>query len=108
MRSGALIEYRIRLAGVPVSWRTCITTWDVPHGFVDEQQRGPYALWHHTHTFRPMAGGVLMGDRVRYALPLGPLGRVANALAVRSALAAIFDYRYRRIVEIFGADDSLG
>lgn len=72
---------------------------------MDEQERGPYALWQHTLTFRAMDGGVLMGDRVRYALPLGLLGRVAHTLAVRSALAAIFDYRFRRVAEIFAAGE---
>ncbi len=104
MRPGASIEYRLRLAGVPISWRTRITHWDLPAGFVDEQERGPYAIWQHTHSFRALEGGVLMGDRVRYALPWGPLGRVAHVLAVRSALAAIFDYRFQRVAEIFGGD----
>jgi len=97
MREGALIDYTIRLVGIPLSWRTRITRWEPESSFVDEQVRGPYALWHHTHTFARRDGGVLVGDRVRYALPLGPLGRAAHALAVGSALDAIFDYRFRCI-----------
>lgn len=103
MRAGARIEYRLRLAGVPISWRTRIATWDPPRGFVDVQERGPYALWEHTHGFAPCGDGVLMHDRVRYALPLGALGRLAHLLAVRAALAAIFDHRFDRIRERFGA-----
>jgi hypothetical protein len=103
MHTGARIEYRLRLAGVPVSWRSRVTAWDPPRGFVDVQERGPYARWEHTHAFVPCSEGVLMRNVVHYALPLGPLGRLAHALAVRPALAAIFDYRFDRIRDRFGA-----
>lgn len=99
MHTDARIEYRLHLAGVPLSWRTRIASWDPPRGFVDVQESGPYALWEHTHRFEPCGGGVLMRDVVRYALPLGPLGSVAHALAVRAALAAIFDHRFAAIRE---------
>ena len=88
MRPGALIDYRLQLHGVPVSWRTRIEAFDPPHVFVDAQVSGPYRLWHHTHVFEPDGrGGTLMRDRVRYALPLGPLGAVAHA-GVRAARPA--------------------
>jgi ligand-binding SRPBCC domain-containing protein len=103
MRTDTRIEYRLRLAGVPLRWRTRIAKWDPPHGFVDVQERGPYALWEHTHRFRPLDGGVLMADCVRYALPLGPLGALARTAAVRAALAAIFDHRFARVRERFGS-----
>lgn len=102
MRPGARIDYTIRLAGVPLRWRTCITHWEPCRSFVDVQERGPYALWEHAHTFSEQAGGVLVRDRVRYALPAGALGRLAHALAVRAALAAIFDFRYLRVRELLG------
>ncbi|MBW2495271.1 MAG: SRPBCC family protein [Deltaproteobacteria bacterium] len=111
MRVDARIDYTIRLAGVPLRWRTRITAWEPERRFVDVQERGPYALWEHTHLFEPRESGVLMTDRVRYALPLGWLGRATCALAVRSALASIFDYRYQSIRAILeesprgGADD---
>jgi hypothetical protein len=97
MHSDARIEYRLHLAGVPIAWRTRIAKWDPPRGFVDVQERGPYALWEHTHRFTPCGDGVLMEDVVRYALPLGPLGDVAHGVAVRAALAAIFDFRFAEI-----------
>jgi len=103
MGPGARIRYRLRIAGVPVGWDTCITSWEPGKSFVDRQERGPYHLWIHTHSFEPMADGVLMGDSVRYALPLGTLGRLAHALWVRGALAQIFDYRFQRITQLFGA-----
>ncbi|MEY2516666.1 MAG: hypothetical protein QOJ89_4024, partial [bacterium] len=101
---GALIRYRLRVHRIPVGWLTVIREWDPPQRFVDEQLRGPYAVWHHTHTFEPLpeadGGGTLMRDEVRYALPLGPLGELAHRLFVARDVEAIFDYRARRIVEL--------
>ena len=102
MKVGARIRYRLRIAGVPVRWDTCITRWEPGESFVDRQERGPYRLWDYTHSFEVVGDGVLMGDIVRYALPLGLLGRLAHALWVRSALARIFDYRCERIGQLFG------
>jgi len=107
MRVDAKIDYTIRLAGVPLSWRTRITTWVPERCFIDVQERGPYSLWEHAHFFTPNESGVLMTDRVRYALPLGFLGRMANAVAVRSALAAIFDYRFQCIKILLANDESI-
>jgi ligand-binding SRPBCC domain-containing protein len=101
MGPGALIRYRLRVRRVPVGWLTVIRAWEPPLRFVDEQLRGPYALWHHTHTFEALDdGGTLMRDVVRYALPLGALGELVRRLFVRRDLEAIFDYRARRIVEL--------
>ena len=94
MGEGTLIDYRLSLHRVPVRWRTRIEAWEPPLRFVDAQLRGPYALWVHTHTFEADGpGAVVIGDRVRYALPLGPLGAIAHAAFVRRDLERIFDYR---------------
>ena len=93
LKAGALIDYRLRLFGVPFLWRTCITEWDPPHAFVDEQIQGPYAEWVHRHTFAPLpGGGTRIQDEVRYRLPLSPLGEIAYPL-VRLQLQRIFRYR---------------
>jgi ligand-binding SRPBCC domain-containing protein len=98
MGQGALIRYRLRVRRVPVSWLTEISEWDPPHRFVDEQVKGPYALWHHTHTFEPIGDGdTLMRDVVRYRIGFGPLGLLADRLVVRRDVEAIFDYRAQRI-----------
>jgi ligand-binding SRPBCC domain-containing protein len=100
MAQGTLLRYRLRVHGVPLSWLTEIREWDPPHRFVDEQLEGPYALWHHTHTFEDDgAGGTLMRDVVRYELPLGGLGALAHRL-VRRDIEQIFDYRAARVPEL--------
>jgi ligand-binding SRPBCC domain-containing protein len=106
MCAGARIDYTIRLAAVPMRWRTLIATWEPERRFVDVQERGPYTLWEHTHAFTAHEGGVLIADHVRYALPLGRLGRIAHTLAVRATLAAIFDYRFRRVRELLGEEEA--
>ena len=98
MAAGTLLRYRLRVHGVPVSWLTKITEWEPPRRFVDVQLEGPYALWHHTHTFQDDgSGGTLMCDEVRYALPLGGLGEIANRLLVRRDIERIFDFRAARV-----------
>jgi ligand-binding SRPBCC domain-containing protein len=94
MEAGTLLEYRLRLHGVPIRWRTRIETWDPPHRFTDFQEKGPYALWQHTHAFEPDGPtATIIHDHVRYAIPLGPLGSLAHILFVRRDLDRIFDYR---------------
>ena len=101
MGPGALIRYRLCVHGLPLGWLTVIREWDPPRRFVDEQLRGPYALWHHTHTFEALdETTTVMRDVVRYALPLGPLGELARRLFVARDVEAIFDYRAQRIVEL--------
>jgi ligand-binding SRPBCC domain-containing protein len=102
MRSGALIEYRIEWRVLPIHWITEIVEWSPPYRFVDVQLNGPYKLWHHTHTFAAVDGGTLVGDVVRYALPLGPIGRLAHRFSVRRDLERVFDFRAERIAERFG------
>ena len=98
MRAGALIDYRLRLHGLPIAWLTRIEEWVPSERFVDLQLTGPYRLWHHTHEFRANpGGGTLMTDTVRYALPLGPLGSLAHRVLVRRDLERIFDYRARAV-----------
>jgi ligand-binding SRPBCC domain-containing protein len=100
MSAGTLIDYRLRLHGVPMRWRTRIVAWEPPRRFVDVQLRGPYALWEHTHTFEPAGDdAVVIADRVRYALPFGVLGRLAHGLFVRRDLERIFDYRHLAVAE---------
>ncbi len=100
--AGAVIEYRLRWRGIPLRWISEIAQWQPPRRFVDLQVRGPYALWRHTHEFVPKGAGTLLTDQVQYALPLGPLGRLAHRLAVRRNLEAIFAYRAQRVAALLG------
>ena len=100
LRVGALIDYRIRVHGIPIRWRTEIAEWQPPLRFVDLQLRGPYTLWHHTHTFEERAGGTLCGDVVRYR-PRG--GALVNWLFVRRDVERIFDFRRQRLQQLLAA-----
>lgn len=102
MREGALIQYQLRLMGVPMGWLTRIERWDPGRAFVDVQLRGPYARWIHLHTFTPANGGTLVRDRVDYALPLAPLSAPAHALFVRPTLGRIFAHRRDAIARLLG------
>ena len=103
MREGVLLDYQLKVRGVPFKWRSLISAWEPPNRFVDEQVRGPYRTWHHEHTFRECEGGTLCGDRVFYDM-LG--GSVANWLLVRRDLRGIFNHRCRRLREVFGSPDA--
>lgn len=97
LEAGALLDYRLRLHGVPISWQTRIEIWEPPHRFFDTQARGPYALWEHSHEFESAGeDAAVIHDRVRYAVPLGPIGALAHRLFVRRDLERIFDYRRDR------------
>jgi ligand-binding SRPBCC domain-containing protein len=103
MYPGQIIEYTVRpLLGIPLYWMTEITHVKEGVYFVDEQRFGPYALWHHQHHFFPIEGGVEMSDIVHYKIPMGPLGQFANTLFVAAQLRRIFDYRYKKVEELFG------
>lgn len=104
MRRGALIDYALRVRGVPVRWRTEITAWDPPRGFTDEQIRGPYRWWRHHHVFDAADSGTRMTDTVEYGVPGGWL--VHEAL-VRRDVGAIFRFREREIRAVFAPGHSL-
>jgi ligand-binding SRPBCC domain-containing protein len=98
MREGTQIDYRLRIHGVPVRWRTGITIWQPPHRFVDEQIRGPYRQWIHEHAFEPRDGGTLARDLVRYAAPFDFL---VHRWLVRPDVDKIFAYRAQALRGIF-------
>jgi hypothetical protein len=100
---GALIRYRLRWHGVPLRWTTEITQWSPPHGFVDREVAGPYALWNHEHMFTADDAGTVMRDRLTYALPLGWIGRVANWALVNRDVEGIFDFRSQAMRRLFPA-----
>ncbi len=107
MRPGTLIDYQIRLLGIPLQWRTQIATWEPPLRFSDVQLRGPYKLWHHAHEFIAVPDGTLMTDRVQYQMPAGPLPRLVHAVWTRRTLERIFDFRFEKIEELLGQSEAV-
>lgn len=98
MTVGTLIDYRIRLHGIPMRWRTRISAWQPPYRFADEQLSGPYSVWWHEHLFAEQDGGTLITDRVVYK---SPLSFIAHPLIVRRELSRIFTYRRQVIGQRF-------
>jgi ligand-binding SRPBCC domain-containing protein len=101
IKRGTLLDYRLRLHGLPLSWQSEISLWEPPLSFVDRQTKGPYSLWVHQHSFVEHQGGTLVGDRVDYAVPGG---RLVQKLFVAPDLERIFQYRRCVLEEIFAAE----
>lgn len=98
MRAGTLLDYRLRLHGIPIRWQSEISAWEPPNRFVDRQTRGPYRQWVHEHTFSVHKGGTLVGDRVTYAVPGG---RIIQKLLVAPDLNRVFGYRHKMLKQLF-------
>ena len=97
--AGSLIDYRLRIRGFPIRWRTEISAWDPPYRFIDQQLRGPYQKWVHTHQFVTRDGGTFCTDRVEYRMVCGAL---ANRLLVAGDLKRIFEFRHRTMQRVLG------
>ncbi len=103
MYPGMIITYKVSpLLGIKLNWMTEITHVQDGKYFVDEQRFGPYALWHHQHHFEEIEGGVHMTDIINYAIPYGFIGRIANTILVEKEVRGIFDYREKKVEELFG------
>jgi ligand-binding SRPBCC domain-containing protein len=103
MQVGTLIDYRLKLHGIPFSWQSAIRVWDPPNRFVDEQLKGPYRHWRHDHIFEERDGRTLVRDHVDYAVPGGYL---INGLLVRRDVERIFDYRRQRLEALLSSGRS--
>lgn len=101
VREGTLIDYTLKVHGVPLKWKTQIEEWHPPQRFVDNQLKGPYKLWHHTHSFEAFGGGTLMKDRVRYILPVGYVGWLGGMALVRGDVEKIFSFRREVVDRLF-------
>jgi ligand-binding SRPBCC domain-containing protein len=102
MYPGQVMTYNVRpVLGIPMFWMTEITHVVPKKFFVDEQRFGPYAMWHHQHHFEEVEGGVMMTDLIHYKAPLGFLGDIAVALFIKKQLEGIFDFRKKKVEELF-------
>lgn len=99
IEKGTLIDYQLRIHGIPVRWRTEIQKWNPPLCFQDSQIRGPYRKWEHTHYFREVSGGSEMIDEVVYRLPMGALGSFIAGAWVRHDVEGIFKFRSQKVLE---------
>ena len=99
LRPGARIDYRLRLYGIPLRWQSEISRWEPPESFVDEQRRGPYRRWVHTHTFAEERDGTRIGDAVEFEVPFGWL---AGWFVMRD-VRKIFAFRTEVLLNLFGA-----
>jgi ligand-binding SRPBCC domain-containing protein len=102
VQRGTVIQYSLRLHGIPLRWMSEIVEWEPPHRFVDLQLRGPYKLWRHEHRFEARDGGTLISDTIHLALPLGFLGQIAYKVKVHSDVQEIFAFRREKICALFG------
>ncbi len=102
MKEGQLVDYSLKIMYlIKLHWRTLITHYEKPYKFVDQQIKGPYTMWHHTHTFEEKDGGTLIRDDLKYAIPLGILGRFVHALYIKHDIQSIFKYRQKILDDIF-------
>lgn len=101
IEKGSLIDYKLKVKGLPASWRTLIKSWNPPFEFIDEQLKGPYSLWLHTHSFEEVQGGTLLLDRVIYRVPLGVIGNIVREVMIRSDVEKIFKHRQEQVPKLF-------
>ena len=100
---GQIIQYTVKpLLGIKINWVTEITQVQDKEFFVDEQRFGPYSFWHHKHFIKEIENGVLMEDVIHYKIPLGIIGYIVNSLIVKKKLGRIFEYRTKKLNELFG------
>lgn len=100
---GQTFEYKVSpMLGIPLYWKTEITKVEAPNHFIDLQVKGPYKLWEHQHFFKSIDGGVEMTDIVHYENPMWFLGEIANSIFVKKKLKQIFEFRFKKVVELFG------
>ena len=103
MYAGQIIQYIVTpVLGIKTKWVTEITHVIDRRYFVDEQRFGPYALWHHKHFIKEIEGGVEMEDIIDYKIPLGILGQLVQPILVKPKLEEIFEYRQKKLIELFG------
>ena len=97
LAAGTLIDYRLKLCGIPFQWQTCIDQFEPDDFFADTQRRGPYRHWYHEHRFSDVPEGTLIEDHVRYQLWGGPLAWPLHGLFIKRSLGKIFAFRKQAI-----------
>ena len=101
MKEGSIIDYTVKIFGIPTRWRTIITSYKRNESFVDEQLKGPYSYWHHKHSFESVEGGINIIDEINYVLPLEAFRSIVHALFILPQLKKIFTFRFQIIEDKF-------
>jgi ligand-binding SRPBCC domain-containing protein len=101
MKQGALIDYKIKLSGIPFHWKTEISKWEPPFIFVDKQLKGPYKVWIHEHRFEEKDNKTYMTDTVEFLSPGWILEPLINKFFIEKKVKGIFDYREQKLKELF-------
>ena len=101
MEENAEFIYIIKFHNIPLYWKTRIVKYEPPYLFIDEQLKGPYKKWIHTHTFEEKGDSTIMYDKVEYDLYGGFLKSIINKVSVERSVKKIFEYRKKVIGEYF-------
>ena len=101
MKEGQIINYKLRIRGISIKWSSLIKSYSPPFNFIDEQIKGPYSVWHHTHEFIEEKNGTRIIDNIIYKIPLGFIGKLINHFWVAKDLEKIFNYRQDKVNEFF-------
>ena len=101
MKEGSIIDYTVKIVGIPTRWRTIITSYKKNESFVDEQLKGPYSYWHHKHSFQSVEGGINIIDEINYVLPLEAFRSIVHAVFILPQLKKIFTFRFQIIEDKF-------
>ncbi len=97
LRDGAIHEFKTRQFGLWITWKARITNVREPYGFTDTAVKSPFKLWVHHHDFIDNDGHCILKDTIHYEMKAGPLGKLANELAIEEKIDSMFKYRHRTV-----------
>ncbi len=100
IQEGTIIEYKLKIHGVPTTWKSQIREWKPPTQFADQAVKSPFKLWHHSHNFEDLGHGTLLTDQIRYVIPWGYLGWISSFWRVKKEIEQMFQARRKKMVEI--------
>jgi ligand-binding SRPBCC domain-containing protein len=100
LKLGETVTWQAHHFGIQWRMTSTISAYDPPGYFVDEQVSGPFKRWHHTHHFEADGGGTVMRDVIDFAAPLGPLGTIAEIVALRRYMPHLIQLRNQHLKTI--------
>ncbi|GAA1071518.1 SRPBCC family protein [Nocardiopsis composta] len=106
LEAGDTVAFEARHFGLRLRLTARVTAAEPPRWFADEQVAGPFRRWRHVHRFAPDgAGGTVMTDEVDFAAPLGPLGRIAEAVFLRRYMERLIRSRSSHLAALLADGD---